>query len=84
MKNKILVKVYVPTIDEEYEIYIPVNESIDKVLQLIVKSIEELSDTSLGDLKNHKLLDPKTSNTYNDCDIIRDTNIKNSKKIILI
>lgn len=84
MKNKVLVKVYVPSIDEEYEIYIPTNESIKKVLELIVKSVYELSDSNLNQEVNHYILDPDTSNIYMNDQIIRDTNIKNSKKIILI
>lgn len=84
MKNKILVKVYVPSIDEEYEIYIPANESIKKILELIVKSVYELSDSNLNQDVIHYILDPDTSTIYTDNQIIRDTNIKNSKKIILI
>ena len=84
MKNKVLIKVYVPIIDEEYEIYIPTNESIKKVLELIVKSIYELSDSYLDISVNHYLLDPNTSNIYMNDQIIRDTDIKNSKKLILV
>ena len=84
MKNKILVKVYVSSIDEEYEIYIPANESVKKVLELIEKSICELSDFNYDQDKQHYLLDPDTSTIYMNDQIIRDTNIKNSKKIVLI
>lgn len=84
MKNKVLIKVYVPSIDELYEIYIPTNESVKKVLDLIVKSIYELSDSNLDIDENHYMLDPESSNIYLNDQIIRDTNIKNSKKIILI
>ena len=84
MKNKILVKVYVPSIDEEYEVYIPVNETINKVLELILKSVSELSDDNLDLNQKHYLLDPDTSLTYDNSNIVRDTNIKNSKKLILV
>ena len=84
MKNKILVKVYVPSIDEEYEVYIPVNETINKVLELILKSVSELSDDNLDLNQKHYILDPDTSITYDKSNIVRDTNIKNSKKIILV
>lgn len=84
MKNKVLVTVYVPSIDEEYEIYIPANETVKKVLELLIKSIYELSDSNLSQEEKHYILDPDTSITYTNDQIIRDTNIKNSKKIILI
>lgn len=83
MKNKVLVKIYVPNIDEEYEIFIPTNESISKVLSLIVKSIQELADIQLED-KEHYLFDPEKSQMYMSDQIVRDTNIKNSKRLILI
>ena len=82
MKNKVLIKIYVPTI--EYELYIPINESVKKVLELIVKSIYELSDSSLDKSVNHYLMDPNTATIYNNFQIIRETNIRNSKKVILI
>lgn len=84
MKNKILINVYVISIDEEYEIYIPINESIGKVLDLILKSVYELSDSNINIEQEHYLLDPETATVYDTSSIVRDTNIKNSKKIILI
>ena len=84
MKNKVLVNVYVPSIDENYELYIPINETVKKVIELLVKSIYELSDSTLNQEDKHYLLDPTNSNIYMDDQLIRDTNIRNSKKIILI
>ncbi len=84
MKNKVLVKVYVPNIDEEYEIYIPTNESVKKIIELIVKSVYELSDFSFDVDKSHYIFDPETSSLYMEDLIIRDTNINNNKKIILV
>ena len=84
MKNKVLIRLYVPCIDEEYEIYIPTNDSIKKILELIVKSVYELSDSNFELEKPHYLLDPDTSIVYLEGQIVRDTNIKNSKKIILL
>ena len=84
MKNKVLIKVYAISIDEEYEIYIPTNESIKKVLELIVKSLLELSDSNFNQEVQHYLMDPELSTVYLNNQIIRDTNIKNSKRIVLI
>lgn len=84
MKNKFLIKLYVPMIDCEYEIYIPSNESVQKVMELVLKSISELSDGALDKTKKYHFLDPDSSTVYKNDQIIRDTNITNSKKIILI
>ena len=84
MKNKVLIKLFVVSISEEYELYIPVNETIKKVLDLIIKSVYDLSDGCFEKEKKHWLIDAENSNPYLSDEIIRDTNIKNSKKLILI
>ena len=84
MKNKILIRVYAPSIDEEYEIYIPTNETINKVIELIAKSICELSDENLNLKVTHKLIEPENGSINENSSIVRDTNINNCKKTILI
>ena len=37
MSNKVLIKLYVPTLGETFDIFIPVNEMIWRVNRLIVK-----------------------------------------------
>ena len=41
--NEVLVKLYVPTIDEQYDIWIPVNKKIHTIISLLVKSVNELT-----------------------------------------
>lgn len=84
MKNKVLIKLYVPYLDEHYDIFIPTNESIKKVLDLIIKSITELSDNTLDLNLKYYLMDPETSQIYLDASIVRETNINNGKKLVLI
>ena len=42
--NKVLVTVYVPLIEQEYNLFIPVNRKIGLVKKILVNSIVELSD----------------------------------------
>lgn len=84
MKNKILINLYVPAIDYNYEIFIPTNETIKKVVDLIVKSINELVDDALSPNNQYYLLDPEISSIYAMASIVRETNIINDKKIILV
>ena len=42
--NKILISVYVLTIEEEYDMFIPINENMKNVLNLIQQTVVELSD----------------------------------------
>ena len=83
MKNKVLINLYVSVIDEEYEIFIPVNESIRKVIDLIIKSIMEISDNALPMHNDYCLMDPETSVIYDFSTIVRNTNIRNNKKVVL-
>lgn len=84
MKNKILIKVYVMCLSEEYDIYIPTNESIKAVIELIVKSVLELSDGRLPQTNQYCLIDCENNSLYNYSLIVRNTNMVNGKKLILI
>ena len=84
MKNKILVKVYVVSLSEMFEIYIPVNETIKTITKLIVKSVDELSDGRFPTNGNYCLIDCDSNTIYNYSTIVRDTNIMNIKKLFLI
>ena len=84
MKNKILIRLYVPTLNFEYEVFIPTNEIVKKVVDLIVKSVDELCDDALPDDIPYYLFDPETSQIYANSSVIRDTNMSNDKRVILI
>ena len=84
MKNKVLVKVYVPTLDDTYEIFLSVNETIKKNLTLILKFINEYSDSGFNIEIDRFLVDVDTLTPYLESQIVRDTNIRNSKLLLLI
>ena len=83
MKNKILIKLIVPSLNQEFELFIPVNERISKIKELLVKSIKDLSDSQFKTDRIYSLLDPDTGSIYDSRLPVRDTNIKNSKKVVL-
>ncbi|MBP3800006.1 MAG: hypothetical protein ILA19_03380, partial [Bacilli bacterium] len=39
--NKILIQLYIPLIEEEYDIFIPINKRIGTIKQLIEKNMSE-------------------------------------------
>lgn len=84
MKNKILINLYVSYLDETYELFIPTNESIKKVVDLMVKSINDLSDNTLDLSIHYNIIDPITSEIYVETSIVRDTNLVNGKKVIMV
>lgn len=82
MKNKILIELYVAQLGESFNLTIPTNEYVGKILEMIQSSVFELADIN-SEKNEYNLMDPETGNVYKNSDIIRDTNIKNSKKIIM-
>lgn len=83
MKNKILINIYVPKLLETYNVYIPVNERIVKIQELLVKAINELSDNSFPLDEQHYLIDSSTGQVFRGGEIVKDTTIRSGKNIIL-
>lgn len=83
MTNKILITVSVPMIEEEYDIYIPISKSIKVTSKLLVKTINELSEGHFP-LKDKCTLLSSSGQVLNENSIIKECEIKNGDKIILI
>lgn len=82
--NKILILVYVPLLDEEYDIWIPINQKIGKIKTSIINSINELSDGNINLDSKVKLYDKETSAEYQNDIYVKDSGIKNGAKLLLI
>ena len=41
--NEVLVKLYVPTIGEQYDIWLRVTKKLDTIITLLVRSLNELT-----------------------------------------
>ena len=83
MKNKILVELYIVETDDLYNISIPVNEYIGKIVKYIVSSAFELSDVEPSK-SQYNLIDPESGEVYDNSILVRNSNIKNAKKVYLI
>lgn len=82
--NKVLVKLYVPTIGKEYDIWIPVNRTIYTIVELIVRTINEFTNGEYAPAKLPVLYDKKTAKSYDFNLTVGESNIKNGSEIILI
>lgn len=83
MKNKILIQLYIVEIGESFDIYVPTNEYIGKLIKAIVSSSFELVDIE-PKKNNYNLIDPDTGKEYEKGVLVRESNIKNAKKLYLI
>ncbi len=82
--DKVLVRVYVPFIEEQFDVKIPLNRKIFSIIKLLSKGIYELSDGEFEKSEQHFLYDKLTGTEYNLNDTVKDTNIRNGKEIILV
>jgi len=83
MKNKILVKLSVPELDETYDVYIPISKKIGNVIILLDKALVELSDGIYISNPNRSLYD-SNGNQYNYNQLVLNSGIKNGMKVILM
>lgn len=84
MKNKVLIKLYVPEIDFTFDVFIPVNELIWKIKKLLVKSVSDLTGEKLDISKDFALINKVTSEVYDNNLLVINTNIRNASELILL
>ena len=85
MKNKILIKVIVPSLNRDFDVYIPVNEVMWKINRLIAKSIFDIVGLPFDLEKNQYIfINKDTGKVYNNNEIIINTDIRNSTELIML
>lgn len=83
MKNKVLVKVIIPDIDETYDIFLPISKKVGEAIILIVKAINQMNPNIV--LPDNKILyNRNTGKDYAPNEMIKYTDIRNGTNLILI
>lgn len=82
--DKILIKLYVPMIEEIYDVWIPSHKRIYNIIVLLVKAINELSENSYRPKKMPLLYDKLTAESYDLNLKLKDTNITSGTELILL
>lgn len=83
MEFKVLVNIYVPEIEQNYEFYIPVNRTIDIVIQIINHAINEIVFGEFPIRDNLQLCNRRTGQIYDNGFYVRNTDIKNGTQLVL-
>lgn len=83
MKNKVLVQLIVPDMEESYDIYIPINRKVGNVIGLLSKAVSELTNGVYPVSKKTTLYNAETGEGYLIDSVILETNIRNGTKLIL-
>ena len=84
MKNKILVELKVPEIDETYSVYLPINKKMGNIIILLNKAISEMSGGNLKLSNFNTLYNAQTGKDYEVDVILSATDIRNGTKLVLL
>lgn len=85
MNNKFLITVITPTLEMEFDVYIPNNKKTGIIKKNIIKSIIELSNTNFsGNERTCLFFDRDSGEKYDNNIYVKDSGIKNGSKIIVI
>ncbi|MBR3117104.1 MAG: hypothetical protein IKF36_04445 [Bacilli bacterium] len=79
MNNKILVVVYVPFVDEEFDLFIPINKKVGTIKNIIISSIHGF-DLATG----HVLINEEDSKIVEDNVYVKNSGINNGARLVLI
>ncbi len=84
MKNKVLVKLYVPELDYSTDIFLPVNEVLWKIKIMVIQSICDMTGGALNKDRKFLLINKDTSVVYPSNKVLIDTDIRNATELILL
>jgi len=82
--NKLLISVCVPILEQEYDMHIPINKKVGTVRRVIVDAISEMSGGYLVNKENLKLYDRKSGVCYDNDTMVKDSDIHNGTKMLLL
>ncbi len=82
--NKVLVSVYVPALEENYDFWIPINRKVYRVILLLIKIINESSGDYYRPTTMPLLYDKITANPYDINLTVKENAIQNGTEMILI
>lgn len=84
MKNKVLVKLKVPAIDQEFDVYLPINRKIGNIIDLLNESIVEMTNGEIKLSKKNSLINGITNENYCADKQLIETDIRNGSILILL
>ena len=82
--DKVLIKLYVPVIEENYNIWLPINKKIHDIIKLLIKAINENTGEIYKPEQEPMLYDRITGREYDINLKVIETDIRNGSEIILI
>lgn len=84
MNNKILIELEIPLIEKKYDLFIPINKKVGTIKTLIEEALVELSNNAYVPKEDTNFYSKETGEIYDVNKTVRDTDLKNGSRIILI
>ena len=83
-KNKILIELSIPLIEKNYDLYIKKKKKVGTVKKLIEEGLLDLTDNDYIIKEESNFYSKETGEVYDVNKTIRETDLKNGSRIILI
>ncbi len=85
MINKFLITIIIPTIELEFDLYIPNNKKIGTIKKNVLSAVADLSDGFFVEtIHTVKFVNKFDSTEYANDILVKDSSIKNGDKIIIL
>ena len=83
MDYKILIKLFLPELEQSFEMYIPVNRTIGQVIELMNKVVNDITLNVYPIKEGQQLMNRRNNTFYEYNDLIRNTNIRNGTELVM-
>ena len=84
MDNKVLVVLYVPILEEKYEIFLPINKTINEIINFLGPALSEISVGHYIFKNNERLYNRVNGYEYNINELVKNTNIRNGTELVIM
>ena len=82
--NRVLVRLYVPLLEKQYDIWVPINKSINYLINACLKGIKSINKINyIYDENYPRLYNKSTADSYDMNMKVVDTDIRNGTELIL-
>ena len=72
-----------PELDDEFDVFIPVNEIVWKIKKLLLKSISDLTNVPINLKLDYILMNKKNGKIYGNNEVIINTDIRNATELVM-
>lgn len=83
MDYKILIKLFLPELEQNFEMYIPVNRTIGQVIELMNKVVNDITLNVYPIKEGLQLMNRRNNTFYEYNALVRNTNIRNGTELVM-